>query len=311
MILSGKAPRERKLAVASGGAGLEAHVRAELLTMLANDDDAMVKEKAQNALLSVPFETFMSAVRQQNMSRSLYEYASDHLSGQPGVADAMANNPTCPQDIVARVAAHLSSDTIQGLIDELDRLTMERVLVEALGSSATLTLEQRRIIEELQRETDAKAIETAMGDVEPDVQKRVTLLQKLTGMRVVERCQLALKGNREERMVLIRDSNKMVQRAVLQSPRLTDQEVEGFAAMAILTDEVLRLIAKNRKFAKNYVVAKNLCNNPKSPIDVSLHLLPRLTPQDLKNLVGNKNVPETLRMTATKLQRTRKELKRG
>jgi hypothetical protein len=297
--------------VASGGAGLEAHVRAELLTVLAQDEDQLVKEKAQSALLSVPLETFMSAVRQQDMARALYEYAADHLSVHPGVADAMANNPKCPQDIVARVAAHLSSDTIQGLIDELDRLTMERVLVEALGASATLTLEQRRIVEELQRENDAKAIETAMGDSEPDAQKRVTLLQKLTRMRVVERCQLALKGNREERMVLIRDPNKMVQRAVLQSPRLTDQEVEGFASMASLTDEVLRLIAANRKFAKNYIIARNLSSNPKTPVDISLHLLPRLTPQDLKNLVGNKNIPETLRMSATKLQRTRKELKRS
>jgi hypothetical protein len=311
MILTGKAPRERKLAIASGGAGLEPHVRAELLTLLAKDADEMVAQKAQSALLSVPPEVFLSALRQQDMARPLYEYAADTLAAQVGVADALANNPKCPQDIVARVAGHLSPMTIQSLVEDLDRLTAARELVEALASSSSLTAEQKKIIDELQAETEVSALEHAVADSEPDKQKRVTLMQKLTGMRVVERVQLALKGNREERMALIRDANKMVQRAVLQSPRITEQEVEGFAAMASLTEEVLRLIAVNRNFIKNYVVVKNLSNNPKTPVDISLHLLPRLTPQDLKNICANKNVPETLRSSAMKLQRTRKELKKG
>ena len=311
MILSGRAPHERKLAVASGGAGLEPQIRAELLTILAKDADEMIAQRAQSALLSLPPEVFLSALRQQDMARPLYEYAADNLSSQAGVADAMANNPKCPQDLVARVAGHLSPLTIKALVEDLDRLTTARDLVEALASSSSLTADHKKILDELQAETDAKAIETAVAEAEPDVQKRVTLIQKLAGMRVVERVQLALKGNREDRMALIRDANKMVQRAVLQSPRMTDQEIEGYAAMASLTDEVLRLIAGNRNFIKNYVVVKNLSNNPKTPVDISLHLLPRLTPQDLKNLCANKNVPETLRSTAMKLQRTRKELKKG
>lgn len=311
MIISGKAPRERKLAVASGGAGLEPHVRAELLTLLSKDADEMIAQKAQSALLSVTPDVFLSAIRQQDMARSLYEYAADNLASLAGVADALANNPKCPQDIVARVAAHLSPMTVNALVEDLDRLTAARELVEALASSNSLTADQKKIVDELQAETDAAALESAVADAEPDKQKRVTLMQKLAVMRVVERVQLALKGGREERMALIRDPNKMVQRAVLQSPRITEQEIEGFAAMASLTEEVLRLIAVNRNFIKNYVVVKNLTNNPKTPIDISLHQLPRLTPQDLKNLCSNKNVPEALRTAANKLQRTRKELKKG
>jgi hypothetical protein len=118
-----------------------------------------------------------------------------------------------------------------------------------------------------------------------------------------------VKGGREERMLLIRDPNKIVQRAVLQSPRLTDTEVEGFAAMANLTDEVLRLIAMNRAFMKNYVVVKNLTKNPKTPLDISIRLIQRLTATDLKNLTTNKNIPETLRTTAFKLHRQRSATK--
>ena len=57
---------------------------------------------------------------------------------------------------------------------------------------------------------------------------------------------------------------------------------------------------------KNYSVVRNLINNPKTPLDVSLHLFPRLTASDLVKLTANKNVPETLRTSALKLHRKRK-----
>ena len=129
-------------------------------------------------------------------------------------------------------------------------------------------------------------------------------------MNVSQRVQFAIKGGSESRRTLIRDSNKVVQRAVLQSPRLTDQEVEAFASMSTLTDEILRLIANNRNFRKNYSVVRNLLNNPKTPLDVSLHMLPMINAVDLKRLTTNKNIPETLRSTAAKLQRTRADQKR-
>jgi len=119
-----------------------------------------------------------------------------------------------------------------------------------------------------------------------------------------------MKGGSEARRTLIRDNNKVVQRAVLQSPRLTDQEVEAFASMTNLTDEILRLIGKNRNFRKNYNVVRNLLNNGKSPLDISLNLLPMLNPTDLKKLGMNKNIPETLRATAVKLMRQRNETKK-
>ena len=77
--------------------------------------------------------------------------------------------------------------------------------------------------------------------------------------------------------------------------------------MASLSDEVLRLISMNRNFRRNYTVVRNLINNPKTPVDVSLHLLPTITALDLKALAGNKNVPETLRNSASRLQRQRTE----
>ena len=179
----------------------------------------------------------------------------------------------------------------------------------ALLHSASLTADQRAQLEELVRETteSAEAFVEAAAVAEIDPARRITLVQRLSRMRVVERVQLALKGNREERIALIRDPCRVVQRAVLQSSRITDREVETFASMASLSDEVLRLISMNRNFRRNYTVVRNLINNPKTPVDVSLHLLPTITALDLKALAANKNVPETLRNSANRLQRQRAE----
>lgn len=105
--------------------------------------------------------------------------------------------------------------------------------------------------------------------------------------------------------MLIRDPCKVVQRAVLQSPQLSEQEVEGFANMASLTDETLRLIAGNRKYRKNYTILRALMFNPKSPLEVTLHLLPHVKPNDVKFLAANKNVADTLRTAAARLMRQR------
>ncbi len=129
----------------------------------------------------------------------------------------------------------------------------------------------------------------------------------LAQMNVLERIRLAGRGNREERMALMRDANKIVQRAVLQSPRVTAQEVESFAAMTNLSAEILQAIAKHRMVRKSTTVVRNLLGNPKTPLDVSLPLLPRLNATDLKLLRVNKNVPDTLRTAAARLYRRRTE----
>src|SRR5262249_45934027 len=153
------------------------------------------------------------------------------------------------------------------LFDDLALLSSRPYLISALVRCPSLGPEQKEQLRELLEETDKQFMpqfEEIPGEDPVVREKRITLLQRLAKMRVVERVQLALKGNREERLALIRDPCKVVQRAVLQSPRLTDREVEGFASMASLAEEVLRLIARNRAFIANQTVVQNLLNNPKT-----------------------------------------------
>jgi hypothetical protein len=309
----GRATRERKLAVCSGGAHLDPADRAEVLIVLSADPDEMVAERAQDALLSQPVESFVAALKLDTASHMLFEYASQNLADKPGIGDALVQNKNCAAEYLVPIVRHLSTLGIQSLMEELDRVSDSPALASALEHSTSITADQKNQLQELHgpgAPVDQTALAEAAVEAEPDVVRRQTLLQRLAKMTVAQRVQFAIKGGSEARRTLIRDTNKVVQRAVLQSPRLTDQEVEAFASMSSLTDEILRLIAGNRAFRKNYTVVRNLVNNPKTPLDVSLHMLPMINAIDLKRLTTNKNVPETLRTTALKLQRTRAEQKK-
>lgn len=310
-LRAGRAIRERKLAVCSGALHLAPAERAEILAILAADHDEMVAERAQQALLVQPLQSIVEAVRRPNAAPALFTYCARHLADKQEVGEALVQNRSCPAGDLVPLVRHLSTAGIQSLMEDLDRISSSPALAAALEHSTSITAEQRQQLHELRGAAmDEATLQEVVSD-EPDAAKRQTLLQRLAKMNVAQRVQLALKGGPEERRTLIRDASKVVQRAVLQSPRLTDREVEAFAAMSNLTDEVLRLIAGNRSFRKNYAVVRNLMNNPKTPLDVSLHMLPLLNPQDLQRLTLNKNIAETLRSTAFKLNLQRKEGRRA
>jgi len=145
----------------------------------------------------------------------------------------------------------------------------------------------------------------------PEDEERLSVLQKIARMTVGERVQLAMKGSKDERFVLIRDGSKVVSLAVLDSPKISEQEMEMFAAMKNVQESVLRGIASKRKFMKQYSVIRALANNPRTPMDVGLTLLPHLLIMDLHHLSKNKNVGDTLRKLALKMYRDKSDTRKG
>ena len=311
-LRQGRASRENKLAVCTGGVQIAAPDLAEVLSVLALDPDELVASRARDSILSLPIQNFVEALNREQALEPLFQYAATNLAGKPAVLNAMIKNKSCGAEHLVPIVPHLSTLDIQALMDELERVVDSKDLVSALEKSSSVTLEQKAQLNELLSDEtpDEAALALAAADLEMDEERRKTLLQQISAMTVAQRVKFAMKGGADARRVLIRDTNKVVQRAVLQSPRLTDQEVEAFASMTNLTDEILRLIGKSRNFRKNYSVVRNLLNNGKAPLDVTMNLLPMLNPMDLKRLTMNKNVPETLRTTAVKLQRQRSESKK-
>lgn len=141
-----------------------------------------------------------------------------------------------------------------------------------------------------------------MGEVPAE---RVTLIRRVMFMNAKDRMKLAMKGDREARSILIRDSNRVVATAVIKNPRVTDQEVENIAAMRTVADEVLRLIAMNRAWARSYPIIHNLVRNPRTPLPTVINTLPRIRTKDLKSLSQNRNVSDAARRQALRLSSAR------
>ena len=135
----------------------------------------------------------------------------------------------------------------------------------------------------------------------PISQARGSALQRISKLDVKGRIQLAMKGSKEERALLVRDGTKIVALAVLDSPKISDSEVEKFAGQKNVLEAVLRAIPLKRRYMKQYNVVRNLVFNPRTPIDVSLGLMKNIQVADLKNLSGNKEVSDTVRKLALRM----------
>lgn len=149
---------------------------------------------------------------------------------------------------------------------------------------------------------EAPLIDTAEPEEEasPGGVDEESVTKRVTSLGVMERMKLATRGTREQRAVLVRDPNRLVAAAVLSSPKLTESEVEQFAKMANVAEDILRVIGTNRAWTKNYGVVAGLVRNPKTPLAISMTLLQRVNDRDVKMLAIDRNVPEPLRIAARK-----------
>jgi hypothetical protein len=128
-----------------------------------------------------------------------------------------------------------------------------------------------------------------------------SFLQRIGEMTVAERIKLALRGNREVRMILIRDPNRMIRRFVLQNPRVGDEEIIAIAKNRSADDELLRLIGDSREWTKNYQVRISLVSNPKTPLTLSMRHLQSLNDRDVRALAKSKNVSATVANAAKRI----------
>ncbi len=132
------------------------------------------------------------------------------------------------------------------------------------------------------------------------------ILQKIQTLTVSQRVQLAMKGSREVRGILIKDTNKLVMLSVFDNQKITDTEIELIARSRSINEEALRRISKNREWLKCYAVVHALVTNPKTPPGISVGLVGDLKTKDLIVLEKNKNVPEVIRGATKRLLQARK-----
>ncbi len=316
-IRSGKVSSNVKRQASRGVFPVSADEQLEILVFLTQDSDPTCSQAARETLVGWPAEKCIPLLARPDCAVEVLAY----FASQPEVPEAMLNaiaaHSKADDAALAPLAPRLSLEQVQAILADEERREGLPSFIAAALQRGDLSGDLRRSLEGLQQEQAAaqQELEAALAReeeaealaAEEEKRERVSLTQKIARMNVSERIQAALKGDKDTRMILIRDPSKVVYRAVLQSPKLSDADVENFATMKNIADEALRIIGNSRKFMKNYVVARNLLNNPRTPLDVSLTLLNRMTVQDLKNIGKNRNIPETLRANAVKIFKQRSE----
>ena len=118
-------------------------------------------------------------------------------------------------------------------------------------------------------------------------------------------------GDEAARAMLIRDTRRMVYLSVMKSPRLTDKEISGYAKSRNINEEVIRMIASDRDWTKNYNVKLSLVSNPKCPPNTAVNFLRVLTTKDIKNISGSRDVPGYIARQAKQILDNREQGKRN
>ena len=168
-------------------------------------------------------------------------------------------------------------------------------------------------IEEIYEETDEQrqaAINKIIGEIKTEndgdvANERISMISKIMNMNMKDRIKMAMKGNREARSILIRDPNRVVAQAVVQNPKISEQEIEKITKMKTVPQDVLRQIAMSRQWARNYLIIHNLAMNPRTPVGNAMSIIPRLQLKDLMGMAKNKNVPDAIRKHAMRIANAR------
>jgi len=315
----GSASQAPPTASNSGGtsaSAVSATERLAMLVALAHDADPAERSLAEEELHNFPDEQCMEALHSSSCPEPVLRYFLDPAHARPSLLTALLIHPASPQEAIVTLAGAAGPPVLEVLLDQLDLLKTP-ALVALKDNSAYLHWQKAPpeggfvleidLLDLLIREAEAEAL-APPPTLEPEErgdEKAEATFSKIAKMPVAKRVILALRGSKEERAILIRDGSKAVARAVLGSPKLTESEVEAFACLKNISQDILRLISMNRKFMKNYVILKNLINNPRLPIDVGLTLLNRLMTPDVRSLAANRDVSDTLRKMAAKLAKAR------
>ena len=329
---------------AQGALPLKSEDLLELWTDLVKDADPEVQAAAAHSFKTFPAAELLPVFKNRETPAPVLAYGLRHRTERE-IRESALQNTSLTDESILELVATLPTELAELVVINQTRLLRSTPLLEALESNQGLSNDQRRRLRELRETfrigaqpeapppppappppepapapepelvlvdpqmTPDEALVTILSEEERQNAEKVSTVQKLYRMNTAEKIIAALKGNREERAILVRDPNRLVATAVIGSPRLTDAEIESFSAMKNVSDEILRKIGTHKDWTKKYGVIANLVRNPRTPIGISMTLVSRLNPRDIKSVAIDKNVPEAIRKTAKRFVKGPEEKK--
>lgn len=332
------APVEARRMAAGGALPLPPIELATVLFALVHDPDDQVKEKARASLENLP-DRVCETVLNGPTHPSVLGYLAHVFKDEARRMEMLALNAATDDRTFAFLAGLPHRRVVEIASNNQQRLLRHQEIVDALGNNpltGRATIDrilsflgmQRPAAEapeetepdlppagELTDDTAAAALRALLGDdasdfadelirdhdgsLDPELEGNLFALVQT--MNVMQKIKLARMGNKEARNLLVRDRNKIVASAAMRSPKITENEVEGFAKARNVSDEVLRIIAANREWTRSYQVKLGLATNPKCPVPTAMRFLNLLQERDLKNIMKSKDVPSPVATHARRM----------
>ena len=347
-ILAGTAPRQVRLAASRGALPLPRTALVHLYVTLSEDEDDEIRTAAEASLGGLDKPAVLDVLGDEACAPEVLNHYAAQATRDEQLAERIAFHPGVPPSAMARLAREGSGNVLDLVLTNQERLLAQLELLDDLTSNPALRADQRgRIVELLARATaprlnkdgepesgaaedgDGAAVEEAARLLHIDIGELFdaseivdgeefeesedplirTAYAKILVLNTAQKAILAMRGGREERRILIRDSNHVVALAVLRNGRITEDDIESFAKMRNVSSDVLRQIGQHRDWKKNYAVVLSLVNNPRTPPGISTNVVSRLQNTHLKTLITNRDAPELIRRMAKRLHQQRTERK--
>jgi hypothetical protein len=225
---------------------------------------------------------------------------------RPSILDALESHPSGTtnlkrritefrKDILGQLDSELAQERIE-ILEEVDSGALDRAWAELPLPKEGPAEEDSVVVTADASVTGGDAPQTVTeGEQARSVAKRIIKLA--TNQKIV----LALKGGKEERSILMRETNRLIQVNVVRNGRITEGEIAYIAQMRTVHEEVIRIISNNREWMRKYQVMKNLVSNPRTPLPIAMNLLKRVNEFDLKLMSNDRNIAETLRREAKRI----------
>ena len=339
IVRSPDSPRELRVFAARGLLPLERDDRMRALCAVMTDEDPEIGSAARETFALLPPDDIVRFLGEGSPTPSELDVIS-RSSDDPFVLERIVRHALVTDETLLRMASEVTGAPQEALIVNQVRLLRQPALIEALHGNPGLTADGRRRLDELREEffdkekrrreqerirreeeerrarqeaagivfeeaesAEGQEGEAALGDADSAVVEAnlFAIYKRISMMTVKEKVELAQKGNKEERRILIGDANKMVSMAVLSCEAITQAEVEGFCTMRHLGTEIFHEIAATREWIKKPRIQLALVNNPAVPLAITLPLVKFLGMRDLRNIGRDRNLPEGVRQMARKV----------
>jgi hypothetical protein len=295
--------------------------------------DPRSQEQARQMLGLIPQPVKEQYVQKRDAETRVIDYILQEAleAGYFVVLTLIIQNQAIPAEFILRIAARAQAAILETLLENQIRLIaypeiMERMETNPecnsfirgrikelrdfyLQPAAAAAIPEEEVIEELATVIAEEHKEDEQLDAGAIQQEAKTALQRINLMGISDRVRLALTGNKTERLVLIKDSNKLVQTAVLDSPKMATDEVLIHVRNLSLPGEIIGKIANNREWTKNYTVLLALVENPKTPVNRALSFVKQLHDRDLKLIARDRNISPVIRVLAENLVKQKEKVK--